>query len=143
GQAVGIVRAGVVQEHVAHAEDFAALVHGDFRVVDLAALLRGGEEILLALPGPFDRPTEPHRGPRHQDLLWVVHHDLRPEAATDERRDDPDLRLEEPEQLGQAIPNGDGRLGRVPYRQLLGTRVPARRDGAVLDCGGRPAVIAE
>src|SRR2546430_7713507 len=53
GEAIGIVGARVVQEDVLHTEDLAVLRHGELGVVDLAALLRGGEEVLLAILGPL------------------------------------------------------------------------------------------
>ena len=143
GETVGVVCAGIVQEHVAHAEDLPALVQRDLRVVDLAALLRGSEEVLLPILGPLDGAAELHGGPRHQHLLRVVHHDLRAEPAPDERRDDADLRFEEPEQLGQPVPDRYGRLRGVPYRQLFRAGVPLRRHGPVLDSGGRSAVVPE
>ena len=126
-QAVGIVGAGVEQERVAHAEDAPVARQRHFRVVQLAALLRRGVEVLLPILGPLDRPAEPHRRPGNQQLLRVEHHDLRPEAAADKRRDDADLRLEQAEACGQAVANRDRRLRRVPDRQLFGLAIPAAR----------------
>ena len=87
GEAVGIVGARVVQEDVLHTEDLAVLRHGELGVVDLAALLRGGEEVLLAILGPLHGAAQPYRRPRDQHLLRVEHHDFRPETAAYERRD--------------------------------------------------------
>src|SRR2546426_5503635 len=40
--------------------------HGELGVVDLAALLRGGEEVLLAILGPLHGAAQPHRRPGDQ-----------------------------------------------------------------------------
>src|SRR5207245_10584373 len=64
GEAVGIVGAGVVQEHVAYAEDFAVLGHRELGVVDLAALLGGSEEALLAITRPLAAAALPTGRPR-------------------------------------------------------------------------------
>ena len=142
-QAVRIVGAGVAQEPVAHAEDAPVLRQRHLGLVHLSALLRRRVEVLLPILGPLERPLEPHRRPRQQQLLRVEHHDLRPEPAADERRDDAHLRFEQAEHLRQAVPDRNRRLRRVPDRQLLGPRIPFHRDGAVLDRGGDAAVVQE
>jgi hypothetical protein len=99
------------------------------------ALLRRRVEVLAAILGPFDRPSEPHRRPWDDEFLGVEHHDLRPEPASDKRRDDTHLRFEQAKTRGHAVADRDGRLRRVPDRQLFGAGVPLRDDRAVLDRG--------
>ena len=114
-----------------------------FRVVHLPALLRRRVEVLLAIFGPLERPAETHRRPRQEQLLRIEHHDLRPEAAADERRDHLHLRLEQTQPLRQAVANRNRRLRGVPDRQLFRARVPSRDDGAILHRRGDAAVVAE
>ena len=123
-QAVGIVGAGIVQEHVLDAEDAAVGGERHLGVVDLAALMGGGEEMLEPVLDPFDRPVELHRHPRQQHLLGIEHHDLRAEAAADERRDHPHLPLAQAQHAGEPVAQEHRRLGRVPDRELIGARVP-------------------
>ena len=47
-----------MQEHVLDAEDAAVDVERDLGVVGLAALMRGGEEMLKPVFDPFDRAVE-------------------------------------------------------------------------------------
>src|SRR6266704_4316705 len=85
------VGAAVVDEIVAEREQMPLGVEADLHLVDLAALLVDGGEMLLAVFGPLDRTPQPHRGERNEELVGVEEHDLRPEATTDIRRDDVDL----------------------------------------------------
>ena len=119
GQAIRVVRAGVEQEYVMHAEDAALAGQRHLCVVHLPPLLRRRVEVLLAILGPLQRPVQPHRRPRKEELFRVEHHDLRPEAAADERRDHVDLRFEQSEHRCKPVANRDGRLRRVPDRHLL------------------------
>jgi hypothetical protein len=80
-----------VEEHVLDADDAAAAVERDLGIVNLAALMGGGEEVLAAVLDPFDRASERHRRPRQQHLLRIEQHDLGAEAAAHERRDHPHL----------------------------------------------------
>ena len=93
GEAVRVVRAGIVQEAIPKPEDGAILAQRDLRVVDLQALLRRRDEVLAAVAHPLDRPQQPQREPGDQHFFGVEHHDLRAEAAADERRHHPHLVL--------------------------------------------------
>ncbi len=109
-QAVGDVGAGIVEEHGAHAQNPARAVHRDLNVVNLLPLLVGGHEVLAPVLDPLDRPAQPHRGQRHQDLLGVEHHDLGPKPAAYVRRDHPHVVLGEAEQPCQPVADRNWRL---------------------------------
>ena len=94
------VGAVVVPERDVEREKPAGVVESDRDVLFLAALVRGGDEVLPAVLGPFDRPAEPHRGHRHHDLLRPRMHDLDSEATADIRCDHLDLRQRQA-QLGR------------------------------------------
>jgi hypothetical protein len=132
-----------MQELVPNPEDPAVTGQRDLRVVDLRALLRGGEEVLGAILDPFDRPVQSDRQPGQQHLLGIEHHDLGAEAAADERRHHPHLALGHPQHGGQAVADHHRRLGGVPYRQPLGLGVPIGDDAARLDRRRAAAVVAE
>ena len=110
--------AGVVQEAVAQPDDFAGLQRRQLDLVNLRALVRRAEEILDPVLDVFDRPSEPHRRHRHQQLVGIEQQHLLSEAAADVRRDDPHLVLVEPEDRGEAAAHRNGRLSAVPHRQL-------------------------
>ncbi len=116
---------------------------GDLRVVDLSALLGGGDEVLRAVLDPLDRPLELEGDPGDEHLFRIEHHDLGAEAAADERGHQPHLVLGEAEHGGEAVAHGDGSLGGVPDRELLGPRVPLRDHAPVLDRRRGPAVVVE
>ena len=141
-QPVGIVGAAIVQEHVLDAENAAVAAERDFGVVDLAAFMGGGEEMLQPVLDPFDRPVQLHRRPGQQHFLGVEHHDLRPETAADEGRDDADLAFVEAKHAGKAVADEYRRLRGVPDRHLAGARVPLRDHAAGLD-RRRDAVLVE
>ena len=63
---------------------------------------------------------EPDRHPGQQHFLGIEHHDLRAEAAADERRDHPHLALAQAQHAGQAVADEHRRLRGVPHRQLVG-----------------------
>ncbi len=142
-QAIGIIGAGVVQEDVLDAEDAAVAVERDLGVVNLAALMRGRKEMLEPVLDPFHRTVEPHRDPRQRHLFRVEHHDLRPEAAADERRDHAHLPLAEAEHRGKAVANEHRRLRGVPDRHLVGAGVPLRHHAAGLDRRGNAVLVAK
>src|ERR1043166_2059928 len=142
-ETIGIVGAGVMDEHVMHAEDLAVLVERYFGIVDLATLLRRRREVFAAIFDPFDGPIYLARDPGDHDLLRVVHHDLRAETAADEGRDHPNLRLRQSEHRREPVANRDRRLGGVPDRHLFGSRVPLRNDRAVLDRPRNTTVLKE
>ena len=119
-----------MKKHVLHAKDLSVFVERDLGVVDLAALMRGSDEVLQPVLDPFDRPVELHCGPWNEQFLRIEHHDLRAEAAADERCDDAHLPFAQAQHGGKPIAQEDRRLRRVPYRQLCRTFVPLRDDAA-------------
>ena len=142
-QPIRIVGAGVVQEHVLDAEDAAVARKRDLGVVGLAALLGRGEKMLEPVFDPFDRAIELHRRPRDHHLFGIEQHDLRPEAAADERRDHPHLPLAQAEHPGKPVAQEHRRLRRVPHRELIGARVPIGDDAARLDRRGGAVIVVE
>ncbi len=132
-----------MQEHILDAENAAVLVDRDLGVVDLAALMRGGEEMLEPVLDPFHRTIELHRDPRQCDFFRVEHHHLRPEAAADERRDDADLMLAEAEHRRKPVANEHRRLRGVPDRHLVGAGIPLRHHAAGLDRRGDAVLVEE
>ena len=131
--AVGRVGAGVVDEAVAQGEDAPVGVHGDFHVVDLTALLVGGQEVLVAVLDPLHGPAQVEGGERDQDFLRVEQHDLRAEAAAGVGRDHLHAKLGKAEHARQPILDGEGRLGGVPDAQEARARLVLRRHPAALD----------
>ena len=96
-QSVGIVGAGIVEEHVLDAEDAAVGSERNFGIVRLPALLGRGEEVFEPVLDPFDRTIEFPRRPRDHDLFGIEQHDLRPEAAANKWSDHPYLPLAQTE----------------------------------------------
>ncbi len=141
GQPVRIVGAGIVPEGVVEAEDPAVGVDGELGVVNLRTLLGRRNEVLGAVARPFDRSTEPDRRPGDEHLLRVEHHDLRPEAAADERRHHPHLVLREPEHRGETIADRDRRLRRIPDHQPLVAWIPRGDDRAPFERRGRTPIV--
>jgi hypothetical protein len=79
-----------MQEVVVDPEDRPIGGHRELGIVDLLAFLGRGEEAFVTVLDPLHGPPELKRNPGQDDLL-PVEHDLRPEAATDERGDHADL----------------------------------------------------
>ena len=142
-QAVGGVGAGIMHEDVVHAQDFAVARQGNLGLMHLAALLRGGEEVLLAVLDPLDGAAEAHGDPGNEDLFRIEHHDFGAEAAADKGRNHAHLLFGEAEHRGKPVADGDRRLGGVPDGQLLVAWVPAGHDAAVFHGGGGPAVVGK
>ena len=132
-----------MQELVLDPENAAVAAERDLGIVDLAALMGGGEEVLPAVLDPFHRPVELHRRPRQHHLFRIEHHDLRAEAAADERRDHAHLPLAQAQHAGKAVANEDRRLGGVPHGELVGPAVPAGDDPARLHRDGCPVLVVE
>ena len=101
------------------------VVEADRDVLQLAALLAGGDEVLAPVLGPLDRPAELHGRPRHQHLLGPRVHDLDAEAAADVGRDHLDLESGQAELGGEAARDAGRRLGGVPDPQLAAGRGPS------------------
>src|ERR1700691_2175704 len=74
-QAIRVIGAGVVQENVLDAEDTPVGRKRNFRIVSLAAFMRGGEEMLEAVLDPLHWAVELHRRPRNHHLLRIEQHD--------------------------------------------------------------------
>ena len=85
------VGAAVVDEIVVERDHAAVVVVANLDLVHLAALLVDRDEMLLSIFGPLDRPAQLHSRVRHEQLVGVEEHDLRPEPAADIGRDDLDL----------------------------------------------------
>ncbi len=132
-----------MEEAVLHTQDVSLGVDRQLRVVDLAALLSGPGKALQAVFDPLERPAQADRCPREQNLLGIKHHDLGPEAAADERSNDPHLRLEQPEHPGESVPYRDRSLGRVPDRELFQVGIPGSHHAAGFDRCRDTAVIVE
>ena len=115
-QSIGIVGAGVVQEHVLDAENTAVARQRDLGIVGLAALMGRGEEMFEPVFDPFDRTIELHRRPRNDHLFGIEQHDLRPEAAADKRRDDAHLPFAQGRAFRQARCAGKPAPGSYPRR---------------------------
>ena len=119
------------------------VVVADVHLVHLAALLVDRGEMLLAVLGPFDRPAELHRRVRHEQLVGVEQHDLRPEASADIGRDDLYLGLGQPEQHGEPAADRGRRLGRVVDGQLPFVVRPAGPHRPRLHRAGGAALVSE
>ena len=72
----------------------------------------------------------------------VEHHDFGAEATADEGGDDAHLLFAEAEHGGDAVADGDGRLGGVPHGHLLAAGVPIGDDAAIFHgCGGASIIV--
>ena len=134
------VGAGIVDEVDVEPEQPALAVVSHPHVVDLAALLVGGREVLAAIFGPLDRAAELHGRERHQQLVRVEEHDLRPEASTDVWCDHLHRGLGQAEEHRQAAPDRGGRLGRVIDRELAFAFQPPGPDRSRLQRVGAAAL---
>ncbi len=132
-----------MQKHILDAEDAPVAAKRHLGVVDLAALMGRGEEVLLAVLDPFDRALKPHRHPGQHDLLRVEQHDLGSEAAAHERRDHPHLPFAKAKHPSEPGAQEHRRLCGVPHRQPVSLAVPVGHDAARLDRRRRTAVIDE
>ncbi len=140
-KSVGVVGAAIVQEIVSNTEDSSFLREGDFGVVNLAAFLSRGVEILRPVLDPLDGSLQLYGQPGDEHLLRVEHHDLGSKAAADERRDHAHLMFRQVEHGCQAIANRDGSLGGVPYRQPLAAFVPVGDNAPILHRGRRAPIV--
>ena len=132
-----------MQKHVLDAEDAAVGRQRDFGIVGLAALMRGGEEMLEPVLDPFDRAIEFSRRPRDHHLLGIEQHDLRAEAAADKRRDHAHLPLAHAQHGGKPVAQEYRRLRRVPDRELISARIPIGDNAARLDRRRRAVIVVE
>ena len=140
-QAVRRVGAVVVPEHHVEAEQPAVVVEADLDVVDLAALVGRGDEVLAPVLGELHGAAERAGRQRHQHLLGPRVVDLHAEAAADVGRDHVDLAEVEAELDRDRRPDAGGGLGRGPHLQAADVGVPAgdgaaalhRHAGAALD----------
>ena len=81
--------------------------------------------------------------PGEQDLFGVEHHDFGAEATANEGGDYPHLVFRKPQHCRKAVADGDGGLGRVPDRQVLGFVIPTGDDAAVFHRRGRAAIVVQ
>ena len=95
------------QEMVAEREDAAVIVEAHLHVVDMIAGMAGAHEMLVAVLDPFDRPSEPPRQERNQQILRIDVA-LDTEASADVGRNHPHARLRHAERGRDLAPH---RLG--------------------------------
>ena len=143
GQAVGIIRATVMQEDILDAENATVACDGYLRIVDLTALMGGRKEVLQPVFDPFHRTIDPHGYPGQHDLFGVKHHDLGTETTADKGRDDTHLAFAKPKHGGKAVADKNWRLGRIPDRHLTGAIVPMRHHAARFDRRGDAVLISK
>src|SRR5262245_56200460 len=103
-----------MKKDIIHAKNVTLFVERNFCVVDLSALVRGGDKIFGAVFDPFDGSIQLHRYPRDQHFLLIKHHNLRTKSPTDERRNDADLPLRQPKHSRESVSNHDWSLRGVP-----------------------------
>ena len=89
----------VARERGLERDDRAVALHADPRVVHLIAIGRRAQEMLVAGLDPLDRPPEPSRHRRHEDVLGIDV-PLHAEAAAHLGNDHADPLLGEPERGG-------------------------------------------
>jgi hypothetical protein len=92
-----------VDEAVAQGKDAPVGVHGDLDVMDLPALLVGGEQVLVTVLDPLHGTFQVQGGERDQDLFGIEQHDLRPEASPGVGRDHLHAELGETEHPGGVL----------------------------------------
>ena len=123
------------------AENTAVFVKRRLHIMDLVALLRGGNKILGAVFNPFDGAVELHRRPGDKHLFRVKHHDFGAKTAADEGGDDAHLVFREAKEGGHAVANKNGGLGGVPDGEPLRPAIPVGDDAPVFHSGGRAVVV--
>ena len=96
-------------------EQPAVVVEADLDVLDLAALVGRGDEVLAPVLGELHRAAERPRRHRHQQLLGPRVVDLHAEAAADVGRDHVDLAEVEAELHGDRGADAGRGLGRGPH----------------------------
>src|SRR5207249_3060123 len=108
----------------ASAERQHGAVPGDcrFDVVDLAAPLRGREEILASREDELDRSPRAHSRPRAEGLVGIEA-DLASESAAHIGRDHADCGLGQSQDLGEAGPQAVRRLSARPDRENAATEL--------------------
>ena len=132
-----------MQEDIPNAQDTAVSGQGDLGIVELAAFLSRGDEILLPVLDPFDRSLQLQGEPGDEHFFGVEHHDLGTKGAADEWRDDPHLVLGQTEHAGETIADGNRSLGGVPDRQPPTAVVPVCDHAPILHGGRRPPVVEQ
>jgi hypothetical protein len=125
----------------AQADGLALLVDGEFRMGDVIAAMRVGEEALRTLGRPFHRPPDLLRRP-DAHRLFGVDEDLGAEAAADVRRDDAQLVLRRDADEGRQHEARDMRvLARRVERERVRARVViADRSARLHGVGDEPVV---
>jgi hypothetical protein len=129
-----------VDDAAAQPGDAAVPAEGQLPLGDGPAPVVGGLEVLAPARHPLDRPPEPHRQVRDQDVLAVGRR-LHPEAAAHLGGDGPHARLRDAEGPRDLGPHREGCLGRAPHRQLLGAGVEGGEDDPRLQGHRRDALL--
>ena len=112
-----------MQEAVAQGENVSLAVNRHLDVMDLTALLVGGDQMLAPVFDPLHRASQAQGRVGNEDLLRIEQHDLGAESPADIGRDHLDVELREPEHVREAVADGEGRLGRIPHPEDTGARV--------------------
>ena len=138
--AVGRVGPVVVPELHVEGEEVALVVEADRDLLQLAALVRAGDEVLAAVLGPLDVAAQVACRPRHQHLLGPRVHDLDAEPAADVGGDALDLGERHPELGGDRGTHAGGGLGGGVQAQRALVEVPLREDALALHRGAGAAL---
>ena len=144
GEPVTLERIGadVGDERGVNRDDGAVAREPDARVVSLLAIVAHAREALAAALDPLDRPSEPVRRGRDQDLLGIDR-SLRPEATADIGNDDAHLFDGQAERRGDHVAQGVRALGRRRDDQRAGASVAICEHAARLDRHGAEPGMAE
>ncbi len=127
----------------AHAEDPAVGIERHLAMGDMVAAVHVGEECLLPVGTPFDRPAEALRGPRDQHR-FRIELAAQAEAAADIGRDDAHLLFRHLEgDIGHAVLHPDDALRRRVERVFFLLRVPFADRDARLHRAADDAVVDE
>ena len=136
-----VVGAEILDEFQAQAEHGAVSLGGDLVVIDVAAAVDGGEEILAAGFDPLHRLADLHGDEAHQ-RFFGVDVELAAEAAADLGRDDAQAVFGQAEHLrderAHEVRNLRGRIEREAFRRALIGHDAARFHG-----GGNEALAGD
>ena len=122
-----------MQKFIANAQDATFGIECHLGVMYLAALVRGGHEVLGAILDPLDWSPQLQGRPGHQNFLGVEHHDLRTKATANEGGNHPHLAFAQSQRRRQAVAHEHRCLRGIPQGQPIGAHVPLGYDAASLD----------
>jgi hypothetical protein len=108
----------------------------------LVAGVAAGDQILVAVLDPLDRPAEPARGRDHRDLVVEREH-LLPETAPDVAHDHPDPVLRHVEEPGEEQPYLVHALAGDDHLQTVAPAVPGGDQAPRLHRDRQVAVLLE